>query len=208
MVVVNCEQVWREVSNYIDGEADAGLRLAMEEHFQTCARCRTVLEGARNVVRLYGDERMLEVPAGFSGRLQKKLARLEQGSSGWSVWSAWLVPVAALVLVAGGLELSSHPLNRTHELKSEHAQPGKRIPPDMPVVVSEGAKLFHVAGCEFIHNRSTARTLTAKEAMEEGYVPCARCLRKYLNTAAAAQTGVVSIGDIASQEEEQHGPGD
>ena len=207
-MVVNCEQVWREVSNYIDGEVEASLRLTMDEHFQSCARCRSVLEGTRNVVQLYGDERMLEVPVGFSGRLQKKLARPEREGSGWSVWSVWLVPVAALVLVAGGLELSSHPLNRAHELKSEHAQPGERIPPDMPVVVSAGAKLFHVAGCEFIHNRESARTLTAKEAMQEGYVPCARCLRKYLNTAAADRTGGFSIVGLDLEEEEQHGHGD
>jgi len=23
---MNCEQVWREISNYVDGEVDAGLR--------------------------------------------------------------------------------------------------------------------------------------------------------------------------------------
>ena len=72
-MVVNCERVWLEVSNYIDGEVEASLRSAMEEHFQTCTRCRSVLEGTRNVVQLFGDERMLEVPVGFSRRLQKKL---------------------------------------------------------------------------------------------------------------------------------------
>ena len=63
--MLNCEQVWREISNYVDGDVDAGLRSAMDEHFRTCAHCASVLAGTRNVVRLYGDERMLEVPAGF-----------------------------------------------------------------------------------------------------------------------------------------------
>ena len=208
-MVVNCEQVWREVSNYIDGEVDPGLRLAMDEHFKTCAQCRSVLEGTRNVVRLYGDERMLEVPTGFSLRLQKKLAQPERRSSGWSVWSAWLVPAAALVLIAGGLELASSPaLGRPTELKSEHAQPGQHIPPDMPVVVTAGAKLFHRSSCPFIHNRGTERTLTAKEAMQQGYVPCTRCLRNYLNAAANAQAGVISVADGELEEETAHGPGD
>jgi methylphosphotriester-DNA--protein-cysteine methyltransferase len=30
------------------------------------------------------------------------------------------------------------------------------------------------------------RTLTAKEAIDQGYTPCLRCLRKYVDTSAAA----------------------
>ena len=214
-MVVHCEQVWLEVSNYIEGEVEAGLRSAMEEHFQTCGRCRSVLEGTRNVVGLYGDERMLEVPAGFSIRLQKKLAQPVRTSPfGWSGWSAWLIPVAALALIAGGLELASSGtvnVNRPPELKSEHAQPGQNIPPDLPVVVSAGARLFHVAGCEFIHNKDRERTLTAKQAIDEGYVPCARCLRKYLNSAGKHSPATV-VSEISpgfqAEDEEAHRHGD
>ena len=106
---MNCEQVWREISNYVDGEVDAALRSAMDEHFHTCKRCASVLAGTRNVVELYGDERMLEVPAGFSQRLEKRLGRLEKNtaSSGsrWSSLSAWLVPLAAIALFTGALAL-------------------------------------------------------------------------------------------------------
>ena len=70
-----CEQVWKEVSNYLEGEVDPGLRAAMDDHFQTCQRCRSVLEGMRNIVQLYGDERMIEVPSGFGRRLEKRLAQ-------------------------------------------------------------------------------------------------------------------------------------
>ena len=72
--MLNCEQVWREISNYVDGDVEAALRSAMDEHFRGCKRCASVLAGTRNVVRLYGDERMLEVPAGFGQRLEKRLA--------------------------------------------------------------------------------------------------------------------------------------
>jgi hypothetical protein len=184
---VNCEQVWREVSNYLEGEVEAGLRAAMDEHFRTCKRCASVLEGTRNVIQLYSDERMLEVPAGFSRRLEKKLAQSARGSGArWSTLSAWLVPVAALALIAGGLRLANS-LTIPRPLKTEHAQPAHGIPPDMVVVVSADAKVFHAAGCPFIHNKDKTRTLTAKEAIREGYVPCLRCMRKYLNTASAGQ---------------------
>jgi hypothetical protein len=185
-MVVNCEHVWREMSNYVDGDIDAGLCAAMEEHFHTCQRCRSVMQGMRNVVLLYRDDRMIDVPSGFGRRLERKLTEVARvRSRSWSPWSAWLVPVAALLLIAGGVRIAS---SRTvaHPLLSEHAQPAHGVPADMIVVVSSDAKEFHVAGCEFIHNKDKERTLTAGEAMKEGYVPCVRCMRKYLQTAGVA----------------------
>jgi hypothetical protein len=187
-MVVQCEQVWQEISNYLEGDVEAGLRSAMDDHFRTCARCRSVLEGTRNVVRLYGDERMIEVPTGFSRRLETRLARESRAQSrGWRVWSTWLVPAAALLLIGGGFRVANS-LSVPHPLLSQHAQPGHNIPPDLRVVVSTDAKEFHVPGCPFIHNRDKERTLTAKEAIDQGYVPCVRCMRKYLETASVGRT--------------------
>jgi hypothetical protein len=188
-----CERVWREVSNYLDGDVDAGLRAEMDEHFKTCARCASVLAGTRNVVQLYGDERMLEVPAGFGRRLEKRLERGMATGAGvqggwWSGWSAWLVPVAAIALVAIGLGVRNS-LPFRNPPKSILAVPGRDIPPEMQVVVSDGSKVFHVAGCPFIHDKATERTITAKQAMQDGYVPCSRCMRQYL------KTGLVGSGN-------------
>jgi putative zinc finger protein len=200
---VNCEHVWREISNYLEGEVDAGMRSAMEAHFQTCKRCSSVLEGTRNVVRLYGDERMIEVPAGFGRRLEKRLAQSARvRSRPWSTWSAWLVPVAAMALFAGGLRVANSSTAEP-ELKSEHAQSGKGIPPDTQVVVTTGAKLFHVAGCGFIHNKATERTLTAKEAMRQGYVPCLRCMREYLHTASMGHIALEWEADASVDADER-----
>ena len=201
---LNCEHVWSEISNYVDGEVDAALRSSMDEHMKTCARCASVLAGTRNVVALYGDERMLEVPAGFGRRLEKRLAKgsAVKGSV-WSGLSAWLVPVAAMVLIAGGMVLTSS-LTHGHFFKSQHALPASNIPPDLVVVVSSGAKLFHVPGCPFIHDKATERTLTAKEAMQEGYMPCPRCLRQYLKTSLTGKPGAeVAEGTNAETEEQQ-----
>jgi len=177
----NCEQVWREISNYIDGDVDATLRASMDQHFQTCKRCASVLAGTRNVVQLYGDERMLEVPAGFSRRLEKRLAKSAATGRSWSSLAAWLIPVAAIALFTGTLALVDQ-LTFKKPAKSILAEPANNIPPDMQVVVSDGSKVFHVAGCPFIHDKATERTITAKQAMQDGYVPCSRCLRQYLKT--------------------------
>jgi hypothetical protein len=171
----------------------------MDEHFRTCMKCASVLAGMKNVVALYGDERMLDVPAGFSRRLEKRLAtKAAVKGSGWSGWMAWVVPVAAMVLIAGTLMLTS---SSRSPLKSQHAVPAKDIPPEMVVVVSSGAKLFHVPGCEFIHDKASERTLTAKEAMREGYVPCPRCLRQYLKTGLTHE----SESDHAAEAEGERG---
>jgi len=199
---LTCEQVWNEISNYIEGDVESGLRSVMDEHFQTCEQCRSVLEGTRNVIALYSDERMIEVPAGFGRRLEKRLAQSSHaGGSRWSSWSAWLIPVAALLLFAGGLRVANS-LTAEPQLKSEHAQPGQGIPPDMLVVVTANAKVFHVAGCGVIHNKETERTLTAKEAMQQGYVPCLRCMREYLHTASAGHAALESQANVDVDEGE------
>jgi putative zinc finger protein len=207
---VNCERVWHEISNYLEGDVDPTLRTAMDEHFRTCQRCSSVLAGTRNVIRLYGDERMMEVPSGFGRRLERRLAQNVRATGGrWSVWSTWLVPVAALVLIAGGLRVANS-LTPGPELKSEHAQPGQGIPPDMLVVVTSDAKLFHAPGCDYIHNKQTERTLTAKEAIREGYIPCLRCMREYLHTAAKGHSalGAEANAHIDTEAGNPHGGGE
>jgi len=180
---VNCEQVWKEISNYIEGEVDAGLRAAMDEHCRACKKCASVLAGTQNVIRLYSDERMIEAPAGFGRRLEKRLVQDSRARSRRWTWSAWLVPVAALLLIAGGVWLGRS-VTLVRQVQSEQAQIEKNVPPDMTVVVTAGAKEFHRPECDLIRNKQVVRTMTAKEAIREGYVPCVRCLRKYLQTAS------------------------
>lgn len=73
VVEISCEEVWREISKYLDGEINEEMRARMEEHFKGCKHCTAVLDGARNVVQLVGDARAFELPAGFSNRLYLKL---------------------------------------------------------------------------------------------------------------------------------------
>lgn len=210
---MNCEQVWHEISNYLEGDVEAGLRAAMDEHIHGCQRCTSMLEGTRNVVRLYGDERMMEVPAGFGRRLEKTIeGRLAQNARAsrerWWTWSAWLVPVAALALITGGLRLANS-WTGAHPVQSPMADVGHDIPPEMKVVVSDGAKIFHVAGCDFIHNKDKVRTLTAKEAIDQGYIPCVHCMRKYLGAAGIGHTALGSEAkadaDADAEEEKREG---
>lgn len=72
-IEISCEHVWREISNYLDGDVDPELRDRMEAHFKVCSHCTAVLDGARNVVRLVADGQAFELPRGFSERLRQRI---------------------------------------------------------------------------------------------------------------------------------------
>ncbi len=73
VIEITCLEVWREVSNYIDGDVDAELRARMEAHFKTCAHCKAIYDGTKNVVTLVADGVEYKMPSGFSERLYKKI---------------------------------------------------------------------------------------------------------------------------------------
>jgi anti-sigma factor RsiW len=68
--VVSCQRVLQELSNYIDNEVNAGLREQIENHLKSCRRCSVVLDTTKKTIRIYSDEGVLEVPAGFNQRLR------------------------------------------------------------------------------------------------------------------------------------------
>ena len=197
-MVVRCEDVWREVSNYLDEQVTPELRTAIEEHLRGCTRCTAVVDGTRNVVQIYGDERMVELPLGFSRRLHQ---RLEGNVSGTRrSFFGWLVAAAAAILIAGGFKAASSSVLGRAALRSEHARGSSHVPPDMMVIVAEDGKTFHVAGCPFIHDKASLRTITAHEAEQQGYAPCVRCMKKYLDPGAVALSDG-PVDDLAASED-------
>jgi anti-sigma factor RsiW len=72
---IDCKHVWQHISAYIEGDVDAALRAEIDKHLETCEICSAVLDSTRNVVVLVADNRVFELPTGFSSRLH---ARLDQ----------------------------------------------------------------------------------------------------------------------------------
>lgn len=70
---IECKHVWQYISAYIDDELDAELRARIERHLETCEICSAVLDSTRNVIVLVADDRVFELPAGFSERLHDRL---------------------------------------------------------------------------------------------------------------------------------------
>jgi anti-sigma factor RsiW len=67
--MVSCEQVLEQLSNFIDGEIEAGLRAEVEAHLKMCRRCSVVHDTLRKMLIIVADERTFEIPTGYSERL-------------------------------------------------------------------------------------------------------------------------------------------
>ena len=72
-MLIDCKHVWREISNYIDGDIDPKLRAEIELHLENCRHCAALLDSTHNVLVLIADERVFRLPAGFHERLKKRL---------------------------------------------------------------------------------------------------------------------------------------
>jgi len=56
-------------------DVDPALRAEIEAHLSQCRRCPMVLDTTRKTLYIVGDERVSEVPVGFSERLHGALAK-------------------------------------------------------------------------------------------------------------------------------------
>jgi len=74
MIMISCEEVRRELSNYIDDEVTPEVRARIDEHVRFCPGCKAVYDGVRNVLTLVGSGDIIELPRGFSLRLFERLA--------------------------------------------------------------------------------------------------------------------------------------
>ena len=70
---ISCEEVRRELSNYIDDDVSFELRVRIDSHVQECRGCCAVFDGMKNVVRLVGEDDVIELPRGFSRRLYERV---------------------------------------------------------------------------------------------------------------------------------------
>jgi len=176
-VVVACEHVWREISNYFEGDVDPALRLALEEHLAQCPRCQSVREGMRNVIELYSDKAMFPLPDGFYPRLHGRLAYQVGGRR--ISRRAWLVSVGVTGALAASAVCAAALDRFVPRPLSEMSQPARRLPQRLVAIV-DGGKIFHAPGCPFMHG--TYHMVTAEEAVREGYAPCTRCMRDALRS--------------------------
>jgi len=72
---LDCKHIWRELSNYLDGDISEEMRREVEAHVAQCKHCAALLDSTHNVLVLVADERRMELPSGFNARLRERLER-------------------------------------------------------------------------------------------------------------------------------------
>jgi len=72
-VVIECKHVWAHISGYLDGTLDPAVLALVQNHLDHCEICSAILDSTRNILILTADNRVFELPLGFSERLHARL---------------------------------------------------------------------------------------------------------------------------------------
>jgi anti-sigma factor RsiW len=80
--MVSCKTVIANLTNYLDGDIAPEMRQKIEKHLRRCHRCTAVYDSTRKMLVITGDERVFEIPAGYSERLHNFLDKaISKGSA-------------------------------------------------------------------------------------------------------------------------------
>jgi hypothetical protein len=72
-MVLNCKHVWDYISEYLDATLSEEIRSDVQKHLDHCEICSAILDSTRNIIILAADDRVFELPVGFSERLHARL---------------------------------------------------------------------------------------------------------------------------------------
>jgi anti-sigma factor RsiW len=72
-MVIECKHVWERISDYLDGTLSPEVLEQVQKHLEHCEICSAILDSIRNILILTADERIFELPLGFSERLHARL---------------------------------------------------------------------------------------------------------------------------------------
>ena len=80
-MVIDCKHVWNNISGYLDGTLDPAVLQQVQKHLEQCGICSAILDSTRNILILTADERVFELPLGYSDRLHARLEAEIRGIS-------------------------------------------------------------------------------------------------------------------------------
>jgi hypothetical protein len=78
-MVIECKHVWDHISGYLDGTLDAEVLEQVQKHLEHCEICSAILDSTRNILVLTADDRVYELPLGYSERLHMRLDKALSG---------------------------------------------------------------------------------------------------------------------------------
>jgi len=72
-MVMDCKHVWNHISGYLDKTLSEEVQNIVQKHLDHCEVCSAILDSTRNIIILTADDRVFELPVGFSERLHARL---------------------------------------------------------------------------------------------------------------------------------------
>jgi anti-sigma factor RsiW len=70
---VNCKNVLRELTSYLDGILDAEMRSDLELHLSRCTDCRVVVDTTRKTIQIFCNSEPIPLPEDVRQRLHTAL---------------------------------------------------------------------------------------------------------------------------------------
>ena len=74
-MILDCKHVWDYISDFLDDSLPPETKELVQQHLESCEICSAILDSTRNILILTADDRVFELPAGYSERLHARLAR-------------------------------------------------------------------------------------------------------------------------------------
>jgi anti-sigma factor RsiW len=72
-MIIDCKHVWNHISEYLDGTLSEEAKEGVQRHLDHCEICSAILDATRNIIVLTADDRVFELPVGYSERLHARL---------------------------------------------------------------------------------------------------------------------------------------
>ena len=72
---MNCRNVVKELSNYLDEALDQTLKASIEQHISNCEDCRLVVDTTRKTIQIYCNAEPLPLPEDTRIRLRQALEK-------------------------------------------------------------------------------------------------------------------------------------
>ena len=73
--MLTCKDFLRELSDFLDENLDAGIRVKLEEHMTECPNCWVVADTTRKTIKIYKGMDPYPVPKDVEERLMQALDR-------------------------------------------------------------------------------------------------------------------------------------
>jgi len=71
----SCAELLADLGPYLEEEANAGVRRAIERHLAECRTCEALYDSTRKSVRIVTESGGFELPAGLSARVMERLRK-------------------------------------------------------------------------------------------------------------------------------------